>query len=111
MKPGDVITHFDRFQPGNFKQNSLFARKYEFVYEIKKCSLESLAISWIWALSQRNDFHRIPSVTRILPIPSGSTKDQIEKNLGKLIDLTKVDLDLIDNIKGYRYHESHHYYA
>ena len=118
MKPGDVRTHFDRFQPENFKQNSLFARKlYEFAHDIKKCSLESLAISWILAVSQRNDFHGIPSVTKILPIPSGSTKDKIEKNLGQLVDLTKEDLDLIDKIckeypiKGYRYNESHHDFA
>lgn len=110
----DMRNHSDRFKPENFDQNCLLAKKlYGFAHDVKNCSLESLALSWILAISEKTDFHGIPVVCKILPIPSGSTKEKLEKNLGNLVELTREDLDQIDRIckeypvKGFRYNEAH----
>lgn len=118
LKEGDLRNRFPRFNPENFKQNILLAKKlYEFAHEVKNTSLESLALSWIVSVSGRKNFRGIPVVSKILPIPSGSTEEKIEKNLGNLVELTDEDLAHIDKItkeypiNGARYFPGHKDFA
>lgn len=96
---GDFRNHLDKFQPENFEKN-LPALKalYKYAHDVKNTSLESLALSWILKVSGSKNFRGIDQVTRILPIPSGSTKKRVESNLGSLIELTDDDLDALDKI-------------
>lgn len=112
MEPGDVRSHLDKFSEENYKQNLKLAKKlYEFAHDIKKTSLESLALSWIVALSGRKEYKGIKNLTRILPIPSGSTREKIEKNFSNLVELSDDDMEQIDKIcqnnkvVGYRYNK------
>lgn len=95
----DFRRHLDKFNQKNFEKN-LPALKalYSYAHDAKKTSLESLALSWILKVSGSKNFRGIDQVTRILPIPSGSTKKRVESNLGNLIELTDADLEAIDQI-------------
>lgn len=106
---GDIRHHMDKFSPENYKHNIEIVKKlYDFAHS-KGTSLESLALSWILKISQLPEFEGIKNVTKILPIPSGSTKEKIDKNFGNLVELTNDDLAEIQKIttdnkvKGYRY--------
>lgn len=111
---GDIKMSTDRFQKNNFQENLKLIRKlYEFAHEVKNTSLESLALSWILKVSGSVDFQGINNVTRIIPIPGGSTKEKITRNLAQPIDLTDDDMNAIDEIvqaypiKGARYNKGH----
>ncbi|CUM63872.1 uncharacterized protein PRCAT00001460001 [Priceomyces carsonii] len=71
---------------------------YEFAHDVKKTSLESLALSWILAISERKQYEGINNVTKIIPIPSRSKNERIKKNFTELVGLTDDDLS---KIKGY----------
>ncbi|KAI5969213.1 plr1 [Candida margitis] len=100
----------DKFQPDNFAHNLVALKKlYAFAHDVKHTSLESLALSWILKISGHHSYKGIDKVTRILPIPSGSTIKRVELNFGNFIELTDDDLTTIDTIlkenpvKGLRY--------
>ncbi|KAK6457379.1 pyridoxine 4-dehydrogenase [Scheffersomyces xylosifermentans] len=107
---GDMRLNFDRFQPETFDHNMKYLKAlYKYAHDVKKTSLESLSLSWILAVSERKEFKGIKNVSKILPIPSGSTKDKITRNFSNIIELSDDDLQAIDNIykenpiKGFRY--------
>lgn len=109
---GDFRKITDKFQPDNFNHNlKLLKQLYDFAHDVKKISLESLALSWIVSLSQRKNFKNISQISKIIPIPSGSTPEKITKNLSNIVELTDDDLKTIDDlvtanpVKGYRYNE------
>jgi pyridoxine 4-dehydrogenase len=111
---GDFKKSTGRFQPDNFKHNlHLLKLLYNFAHDVKKVSLESLALSWIVSLSQRKNFRNFKQVSKIVPIPSGSTPEKITKNLSNIVELTDDDLKTIDDfctqhpVKGLRYDENH----
>ncbi|KAI5967238.1 hypothetical protein KGF57_000453 [Candida theae] len=100
----------DKFQPETFKQNLVPLKKlYAFAHDVKHTSLESLALSWILKISGHSNYKGIDKVTRILPIPSGSTIDRVKLNFGNFVELSNDDLKAIDEIlkenpvKGLRY--------
>ncbi|EGW35709.1 uncharacterized protein SPAPADRAFT_147250 [Spathaspora passalidarum NRRL Y-27907] len=107
---GDMRHNFDKFKPDNFKHNLVALKKlYSYAHDVKKTTLESLALSWILKVSGSANFRGIPKVTHILPIPSGSTKERVTSNFSAIVELTNDDLKAIDKIfeespiKGYRY--------
>lgn len=106
----DFRKHLDKFQPDIFNHNlKLIKELYKFAHDVKGVSLESLSLSWIVSLSNRN--YKGIKLSKIIPIPSGSTPDKIKKNLSNIIELSDDDLNKIDNIvksnpvKGLRYNE------
>lgn len=114
LHPHDIKLHIDKFSKKNFGHNmKLVNALYDFAHDKKNTTLESLALSWIVAISGRANFNGIEKVTRILPIPSGSTKEKIDKNLDNIIELTDADLAEIAAIsnaypvQGYRYNKDH----
>jgi pyridoxine 4-dehydrogenase len=114
MPEGDLRRRCGKFQPETYKNNIILVKKlYKFAHEKKNTSLESLALSWIIAISERKSFRGISNLPKILPIPSGSTKEKLTKTLGSIIELTDDDLSEIDQIcketpvQGLRYDEHH----
>lgn len=110
IEKGDIRRLFDRFKPDTFKQNlTTLKALYDFAHNEKKTSLEGLALSWIVKISNLLNFRGIDKVTKILPIPSGSTKQKIDANLGSIVELSQDDLKKIEEIlekhpiKGLRY--------
>lgn len=98
LKPGDVRTHIEKFQPENFKHNMVLVKKlYDFAHNEKKTTLESLALSWIIKLSQLPEYEGIQNLPKIIPIPSGSTTEKIDRNFGKIVELSDDDLKYIDS--------------
>lgn len=100
----------DKFQPENFAANLIPLKKlYDFAHDVKHTSLESLALSWILKISGQHNYKGIDQVTRILPIPSGSSIERVILNFGNFVELTDDDLRTIDlilkenPIKGLRY--------
>lgn len=111
--PGDMRGHFDRFSAENFPTNLKAVTKlYEFAHS-KNLSLETLALSWLVSVGEQEDYAGFKKVCKIFPIPSGSTPEKIDKNLGSLVTLSKADLNAIKEITdshkivGYRYHANH----
>ena len=111
---GDMRKHSGKFQPEAYKNNIILVKNlYKFAHEKKNTSLESLSLSWIIAVSGRKSFKGINNIPKILPIPSGSTKEKLTKSLGSIIELTDNDLNEIDQIcketpvQGLRYDENH----
>ncbi|CUM56954.1 uncharacterized protein AC631_01534 [Debaryomyces fabryi] len=110
LDKNDIRTHVDKFSPENFKHNMVLVKElHKFAHTKKNTSLESLSLSWILKISELKNFEGISEVTKILPIPSGSTKERINKNFGQIVELTDDDLAEIQQIckshevKGYRY--------
>lgn len=110
LDKNDIRTHIDKFEPENFKHNLVLVKKlHEFAHNKKNTTLESLSLSWILKVSELANFGGISSVAKIIPIPSGSTKERIDKNFGQIVDLTDADLAEIQDIckanpvQGYRY--------
>ncbi|CAK9437510.1 uncharacterized protein LODBEIA_P18880 [Lodderomyces beijingensis] len=106
----DFRSHLDKFQPDIFKHNfPALKALYDFAHDVKKTTLESLALFWILKISGQKNFRGIEQVTRVLPIPSGSTKQRVQANFGSIVELTDDDLVAIDKIfkehpiKGLRY--------
>lgn len=110
IHPNDMrITRFDRFKDENFKRNLPFFKSlYDFA-KSKGMSLESLALSYLESLSGSDSFGGIEKLTQIVPIPSGSTNEKIDKNYGHIVQLSKEDISKIQKIcddhqiHGFRY--------
>ncbi|KAJ8143170.1 hypothetical protein OY671_003684 [Metschnikowia pulcherrima] len=109
QQPGDIRGHIDRFSKEHFFENSKIVAKLKEFAVSKNTTLESLALSWIVAHSELEDYNGIKKFPKIVPIPSGSTAEKIDQNLGSIISLTKQDLADIkqitdaNEVKGYRY--------
>ncbi|CAK9437511.1 uncharacterized protein LODBEIA_P18890 [Lodderomyces beijingensis] len=108
----DVRNNLDKFKPDNFKHNLVALRQlYNYAHEVKGTSLQGLALSWLLKLSQHESFKGIGDVTKIVPIPSASTKQKLESNFSSIVELTDEDLDIVDQIlsehpiKGLRYNK------
>ncbi|EGV62624.1 pyridoxal reductase Plr1 [Yamadazyma tenuis] len=98
IPPQDMKNHFDRFQPENYEKNKgRLHALYQFA-KTKNLSLEALALSYIESLSGIENFEGIPKVTTIIPIPSGSTKEKIDKNFGSSVKLSREDLEALHKI-------------
>lgn len=112
-RPGDVRSHLGRFSEENYWSNIKLVQKLLKFAESKGTSLESLALSWILSISELENFKGILKVCKIIPIPSGSTAEKIDKNLGHIVELTSGDLKEIEEILnatsvvGARYNEHH----
>lgn len=112
-RPGDFRSHLGKFSEENYWNNIKIVQKLQKFAETKGSSLEALALSWILAISELENFNGIPKVCKIIPIPSGSTAEKIDKNLGHIVDLTPSDLKEIEQILdtnkvvGARYNEHH----
>lgn len=110
-KPGDMRSHLDKFSEENFYENLKIVTKLKEYAQSKNTTLESLALSWILAFSELEDYNGVKKYPKIIPIPSGSSSDKIDQNLGLIILLSKDDLDEIKKItdsievKGLRYNE------
>lgn len=112
-REGDIRGYIDKFSEKNYKHNTQYVAKLQEFAHKKGMSLEALALSWILSVSGQTDFQGIKKVTKIVPIPSGSTPEKVDANLGSLVVLDRADLDEITAIglefpiKGYRYNEAH----
>lgn len=100
----------DRFTPEIYASNKKrLDDLHEYAHK-KGISLECLALSYAESLSGLENFFGIPKVTQIIPIPSGSTKEKVDKNF-TTIKLTRAEIDEIQNIiskteiKGSRYND------
>ncbi|GEQ71694.1 hypothetical protein JCM33374_g5380 [Metschnikowia sp. JCM 33374] len=108
-QPGDIRGHVDRFSQENFFDNSKIVAKLKEYAESKNTTLECLALSWIVAFSELEDYDGIKKYPKIVPIPSGSSPDKIDQNLRSILSLSKEDLKDIQKItdsmevKGLRY--------
>lgn len=109
QSPNDVRGHLDRFSKENFSHNlKVVTKLYEFAHS-KNMSLEALALSWIVSVGEQEDYDGLAKVCKIFPIPSGSTPEKIDKNLGSIVKLSREDLTAIkaitdaNEIRGYRY--------
>lgn len=107
--PGDIRGHLDRFSAENFPNNlKVVTKLYEFAHS-KNTTLEALALSWIVSVGGQDNYAGFSKVCKIFPIPSGSTPEKIDKNLGSIVQLSKDDLKEIKaitdahEIVGYRY--------
>lgn len=99
IKEGDVRKFIGRFQKENFDANLVLIKElYDFAHSVKKTSLESLAISWILKLSESDSFSGINKVTRIIPIPSGSSIEKFKNTVGGIVELTDSDMEEIADI-------------
>lgn len=106
----DMRHHFGKFSPENYANNIKLVKKlYKFAHEKMNISLESLAISWITSISKRLEYQGLKNLPELIPIPSGSTKEKLEKNLGTIVQLSDEDLDEIQQlvssnpVTGHRY--------
>ncbi|ODV81129.1 Aldo/keto reductase [Suhomyces tanzawaensis NRRL Y-17324] len=113
IKPGDIRMIIDKFSKENFPNNHAVVKKlYDYAHEVKGMTLESFSLSWIQTISEKKNYKGVDFV-KILPIPSGSTKEKIEKNLGSIVQLTDDDLEAVDKIlkeqpvTGMRYNAHH----
>lgn len=98
MNDDSVQKRTERFQGDNLKANiELVQQLYKFAHEKKNTSLESLAISWIIALSERKEYAGIKNLPQILPNFSGSTIEKVKRNT-KTVTLSEEDFLEIDEI-------------
>ncbi|KAK6461193.1 pyridoxine 4-dehydrogenase [Scheffersomyces coipomensis] len=96
---GDIRHNFEKFYQENFQQNLKRVRAlYKFAHDDKHTSLESLSLSWFVKISGLKEYRGVKNITKILAIPSGSTKAKIESNFGSIIELSDEDLAAIDKI-------------
>lgn len=96
---GDIRHHFGKFSPENYAHNIILVKNlYNFAHEKKNVSLECLALSWISSISNRLEYKGLKNLPHIIAIPSGSTKERLEKNLGSIIHLSDKDLEDIQAI-------------
>lgn len=107
-QPGDMRGHIDKFAGANFDTNAKVVKQLDDFAKSKNTSLEALSLSWILALSELTEVPGFDKTTKIIPIPSGSTPEKMDKNLNHLIKLTKEDMAKLKEISygkvvGYRY--------
>ncbi|EZG46382.1 aldo/keto reductase [Gregarina niphandrodes] len=97
----------EKFLPENFMHNvKCLEALQQYAHERYNADLEQLAIGYIVKLSTQNSRNNLPS---IIPIPSGSTAERIDRNFKSVLPLTDQDIDnihdLLDTykVKGLRY--------
>lgn len=112
-REGDFRGYIDKFSEKNYPANCKYVSKLQEFAHKKGTTLESLALSWILSVSEQVDFQGIKKVSKIIPIPSGSTSEKVDANLGHILKLSRADLDEITAIgkeypiQGMRYNEHH----
>ncbi|EZG70564.1 aldo/keto reductase [Gregarina niphandrodes] len=101
------LRKLDRYMPDNFYHNAKCLEALQkYAQEHHEADLEHLALGYIVKMSALNSTNGEPS---IIPIPSGSTIDKVERNFKTILPLTDEDIDnihkLLDThtIKGLRY--------
>ena len=95
----DLRSWMERFSEENYKANIAACKKlYDFAHEVKKTSLEALALSWILKVSEAKNLWGIEKVCKIIPIPSGSTKEKADMNFGHLVELTDAEFEQLEKI-------------
>lgn len=95
----DIRSWLDRFSKDNFHKNVEVCKKlYDYAHDVKKTSLEALALSWILKVSGATNLWGIEKVTKIIPIPSGSTKEKVDLNFGHLVELTDAEFEELEKI-------------
>lgn len=98
----------DRHNVENIKHNIKLAQQLNELAKKRNVSLETYALSWITSLSKNATWYDY-KFPRIIPIPSGSTKDKIDINFGPRISISDDELKeikkIIDSfeVKGLRY--------
>lgn len=109
IDPGDLRKLFERFSPENYPKNVEMIKKlYAFAHDKKGVSLEVLALSWLVGLSGRT-FNGIENITKIIPIPSGSSPEKIDRNIKQTVELSDEDyaeikrITDINAVHGHRY--------
>lgn len=100
---------FDRFTEEIFLKNlPRLKALYEYA-QSKNMLLEALAMSYVSSVSGLENFEGIPKVTKVLPLPSGSTVEKVDKNYGSMVQLSRKEVDELQEILakypiyGYRY--------
>lgn len=117
MCANDVRSHIDKLAPHNFPTNLKVVKKLHEFAQSKGITLESLALSWICSISELENFNGIKKVCKIMSIPSGSTIEKVDRNMGEIVKLTLDDLEKIKAITdehkvvGYRYNADHKDFA
>lgn len=112
-REGDFRGTIDKFSEENYSANTKFVSKLQEFAHKKGTTLESLALSWILSISEETDFQGIKKVAKIIPIPSASTTEKVDANLGHILKLSRAELDEITAIgkeypiQGLRYNEHH----
>ena len=95
----DLRSWMERFSEENYKANIAACKKlYDFFFFFKKTSLEALALSWILKVSEAKNLWGIEKVCKIIPIPSGSTKEKADMNFGHLVELTDAEFEQLEKI-------------
>lgn len=112
IEAGDVRSHQERFSAENFPKNVEILKKlYAFAHDKKGVSLEVLALSWLVGLCGRT-FNGVENITKIIPIPSGSSPEKIDRNIKKTVKLSDEDYAEIKKItdahavQGHRYNQA-----
>lgn len=112
-RPGDMRGHFGKFSPENFDNNLKVVQKLQEFAHSKNTTLEALALSWNTSIGGLKSYNGINNVSKIISIPSGSTPEKINKNLGSIVKLSADDLAAIkaitdsNQVVGARYHAGH----
>ncbi|EDK37642.2 hypothetical protein PGUG_01740 [Meyerozyma guilliermondii ATCC 6260] len=95
----DMRSWMDRFSEENYRANIAACKKlYDFAHDVKKTSLEALALSWILKVSEAKNLWGIEKVCKIIPIPSGSTKEKADMNFGHLVEITDAEFEELEKI-------------
>jgi pyridoxine 4-dehydrogenase len=95
----DLRSWMERFSEENYKANIAACKKlYDFAHDVKKTSLEALALSWILKVSEAKNLWGIEKVCKIIPIPSVSTKEKADMNFGHLVELTDAEFKQLEKI-------------
>lgn len=116
-RPGDMRGHFGKFAPANFDNNLKVVQKLQEFAHKKNTTLEALALSWNTSIGGLGSYNGINNVSKVISIPSGSTPEKIDKNLGAIQRLSEEDLAEIkaitdsNEVVGARYHEGHQDFA
>lgn len=101
LPKGDIrsFIKLDKFQPEIFEKNSVCLKKlYDYAHNVKKTTLESLALSYLHGLSGLEEFEGIKNLPTFVPIPSGKSIDRVDQNFANLIELSPKDISDIQAI-------------
>ncbi|KAJ9103398.1 hypothetical protein QFC19_004346 [Naganishia cerealis] len=95
----DFRATFDRFTDENYQKNVEACKKlYDFAHDVKKTTLEALALSWIVKVSESTNLWGVEKVAKIIPIPSSSSPLRADANFGKLVELSDEEFAQVEKI-------------
>lgn len=95
----DFRATFDRFTDENCQKNVEACKKlYDFAHDVKKTTLEALALSWIVKVSESTNLWGVEKVAKIIPIPSSSSPLRADANFGKLVELSDEEFAQVEKI-------------